>query len=129
MADGAPLAPAMGYMHQGSLPPKATRKRKMLKSKGPRREWDDGFSVSKGIPEYKVKHDIYAQSYVQQIKKFGNHNKNYREAAIRPGGLRPVKQNSIIGTGQKYGNPVGLRTNKKVRPDRLESLSQQSSHS
>jgi len=53
--------------------------------------------VAKGIPEYSVLKDVYAQGYIQQIKKYGNYNKYYKEAAMRPGGLRSVKQNNVVG--------------------------------
>jgi len=43
------------------LPPRA-RKRRATKSRGPKQpaEWDDGFAISKGIPEYKAYNDAYA---------------------------------------------------------------------
>jgi len=52
----------MGIPGGGALPPKAVRKRKIIKSRGPKNppEWNDGFSVIKGIPEYHVHQDVYA---------------------------------------------------------------------
>lgn len=47
------------------LPPKV-KKRRIIRSRGPKAppQWNDGFNVSKGIPEYKAYNDVYAQGYI-----------------------------------------------------------------
>jgi hypothetical protein len=74
------------------LPPKA-KKRRITKSRGPKAPagWDDGFSVSKGIPDYKAFNDSHAQGYMGQLKKNGGYSKYIKDVALRPGGIRPVK--------------------------------------
>ena len=44
------------------LPPKSQKKRRVTKSRAPKQpaQWDDGFSVAKGIPEYKAYNDGHA---------------------------------------------------------------------
>lgn len=48
-------------MNNMMLPPKA-KKRRITKSRGPKHppDWDDGFAISKGIPEYKAFNDSHA---------------------------------------------------------------------
>jgi hypothetical protein len=101
------------------LPPKV-KKRRLTKSRGPKPQpqWDDGFAVSRGIPEYKAYNDSYAQGYMGKLKQNGGYNKYMREAALRPGGIRPVKQ--------KIGQ---TEYNNRMRPNKLESLSHNSSQS
>ena len=53
--------------------------------------WDEGFAVSRGIPEYKAYNDSYAQGYMGKLKQNGGYNKYIKETALRPGGIRPVK--------------------------------------
>ena len=53
--------------------------------------WDDGFSIAKGIPEYKAYNDSHAQGYMGQLKKNGGYSKYIKDVALRPGGIRPVK--------------------------------------
>jgi hypothetical protein len=74
------------------LPPKA-KKRRMTKSRGPKLppQWNEGFSVSSGIPEYRAYNDNYAQGYIGKLKQNGGLTKYIKETQMRPGGIRPVK--------------------------------------
>ena len=64
------MAPnAQGPLPGQMLPPKVKRRR-VTKSRGPKLPptWDDGFCVSKGIPEYRAYNDNYAQCYIGKLK-------------------------------------------------------------
>ena len=63
-------------------------------------QWDDGFSKESGIPEYKAYNDSYAQGYIGQLKKNGNYNKYIKEVA-KPGGIKPIRQKSVISSNKK----------------------------
>ena len=75
------------------LPPKSQKKRRITKSRCPKQppSWDEGFSVAKGIPEYKAYNDSHAQGYMGQLKKNGGYTKYIKDVALRPGGIRAIK--------------------------------------
>jgi hypothetical protein len=80
-------------MNNMMLPPKSQKKRRITKSRGPKLPptWDEGFSVAKGIPEYRAYNDSHAQGYMGQLKKNGGYTKYIKDVALRPGGIRAIK--------------------------------------
>lgn len=80
----------------------------------PHAEWNDGVTNSQ-IPEYRAYNDQYAAGYIGTLKKTGQYNKYIREVAMKPGGIRPVKQRSVIqGQLKQQSNTTGLHPNYSV---------------
>ena len=67
-----------------------------MMQRGPR-QWDDGFAATKSaIPEYHAYADPHSAGYMGQLKKNGHYTKYMRNVALQPGGIRSMKQRSVI---------------------------------
>lgn len=91
------------------------------KPKGPP-DWND--RISSGIPEYRAYQDVYAQGYIEQLKKNNKFGKYIREVSLRPGGIRAVKGKERSLMGRDADNLYAPLSKGRRRPDgKIDSLS------